>query len=215
MSQEIRHSILVTVTIALAFLFSKSSLAQYDLQIGALLFVLLYLTRHVKTFAPYQRLLQPVGFTFLVVALVVSTGGLTSPMFFLIYFLLFALSLFLEPIISITTTLTLVLSFLMTIPENQEFGRFVPLISLAFITPFAMFLGQEQRRSQTMENKLVRAETDTHFFLSLTLKNHITTIKDAIDNFKGDHDLDVIRKQAQRMERLIDEFESNTPPKSV
>jgi hypothetical protein len=211
MSREIAHAVMIIVTIVMAFLFSKTPLIQYDVQLSATVFALLYLSRHVAALLPFQRIIQPVGFTFVITTLIVSTGGLSSPFFFLMYFLLFSLSIFLEPVISITTTVVLVISFLTTIPENQDFQTLLPLFSLAFITPFAMFLGQEQRKIQSLESRIQSSEKDVFFFLSVTLKNHMKTIKDTVDNYRGDHDLDTIKKQTQRMEKLIDEFESKPP----
>jgi hypothetical protein len=42
----------------------------------------------------------------------------------------------------------------------------------------------------------------------LLLKNHLGNIKEAAQNFVGDHQLDIIKKSAQRMEKLIEKFEN-------
>jgi hypothetical protein len=45
MTKEIIHSIILIIAIALTFLYPKTSLAQYDLQFCALLFIVLFLAK--------------------------------------------------------------------------------------------------------------------------------------------------------------------------
>ncbi len=208
MSKEIVHALILVFTIVLAFIFPKTNLAQYDLQISAGLFIALYLAKKfIVSKNIYSRLIESVIFTLIIMGVVNSTGGLTSPFFFLIYFLLFSLTLILEPIISITTTVTLIIFFLLNLPAGQDFKTLIPIISLAFITPFAMFMGQEHMESQKLKVKSQKQKEETFLFLSLLLKNHLTNIKEALENFVGDHELGIIKKSVQRMERLIEKFE--------
>ena len=210
MSKEITHALILILTIVLTFILPKTNLAQYDLQISAGLFILLYLTKKfIISKNIYSRLIESVVFTLIIMGIVNSTGGLTSPFFFLIHFLLFSLSIILEPIISITTTVTLIIFFLLNLPPNQNFNTLMPIISLAFITPFAMFLGQEKIESEKLKVKNEKTKEDTFLFLSLLLKNHLKNIKEAAQNFVGDHQLEIIKKSAQRMERLIEKFEND------
>lgn len=210
MTKEITHALILIFTIVLAFILPKTNLAQYDLQISAGLFILLYLTKKfIISKNIYSRLIESVVFTFIIMGIVNSTGGLTSPFFFLIYFLLFSLTLILEPIISITTTVTLIIFFLLSLPASQDFRTLLPIISLAFITPFALFMGQEKIRIRQLAEKSEKTKEDTFLFLSLLLKNHLKNIKEAAQNFVGDHQLDIIKKSAQRMEKLIEKFEED------
>lgn len=210
MSKEIIHALILIITVVLAFVFPKTNLAQYDLQISAGLFIILYLTKKfIVSKNIYSRLVESVIFTLVIMGIVNSTGGLNSPFFFLIYFLLFSLSMILEPIISITTTITLIIFFLLNLPANQDFKTLMPIISLAFITPFAMFLGQEKVESEKLKVKSEKTKENTFLFLSLILKNHLKNIKEAAQNFVGDHQLETIKKSARQMEKQIEKFEEN------
>ncbi|PIQ72468.1 hypothetical protein COY13_04230 [Candidatus Roizmanbacteria bacterium CG_4_10_14_0_2_um_filter_36_35] len=210
MTKEIIHSLILIATIVLAFIFPKTNLANYELQITAGLFVILYLVKKlVVSQSSSSRLIESVIFTLIIVGIVNSTGGVNSLFFFLIYFLLFSLSLLLEPIISITTTITLVVFFLLSVPQGQNWKNLLPIISLAFITPFAMFLGEEYKRSEKLEVKSEKLQEDAFLFVSLLLKNHLKNIKEAVENFVGDHELDIIKKSASRMEKLIEKFEKS------
>ena len=210
MSKEIAHALILIFTIVLTFILPKTNLAQYDLQISASLFILLYLAKKfIISKNIYSRLIESVIFTLIIIGIVNSTGGLTSPFFFLTYFLLFSLTLILEPIISLTTTITLIIFFLLNLPANQDFRTLLPIISLAFITPFAMFMGQEKIRIRQLAEKSEKTKEETFLFLSLLIKNHLKNIREAAQNFVGDHQLEIIKKSAQRMEKLIEKFEEN------
>lgn len=211
MTKEIVHALILVFAIVLTFIFPKTNLANYDLQITAVLFIVLYsVKRFIVSKDIYSRLIESVVFTLIIMGIVNSTGGLTSPFFFLVYFLLFSLSLILEPIISITTTVTLIIFFLLNLPANQDFKTLMPIISLAFITPFAMFMGQEKVNNEKLKMKNEKNKEDTFLFLSLLLKNHLKNIQEALENFVGDHQLEIIKRSANRMEKLIEKFEKQS-----
>ena len=46
-------------------------------------------------------------------------------------------------------------------------------------------------------------------FITLLIKNHLKNIKEAVENFVGDHELDIIKKSASRMEKLIEKYEKS------
>jgi hypothetical protein len=204
MSKEIVHSAVLIITIALTFIFPKTNLAQYDLQISALLFIILYLVRRLggQHKDPSSKLLESVVFTLIILMTINSTGGVNSGFFFLIYFLLFSLSLLLEPIISITATISLIVFFLMSLPPGQSLKNLLPIFSLAFLTPFALFLGQEYLEVQ-------KSKENAFLFLSLMIKNHIKNIETALENFMGDRELNEIKKQTKNMRKLIDKYENS------
>lgn len=211
MAKEIAHALILIFAVALTFIFPKTNLAQYNLQISAGLFILLYLTKNfIVSKNIYSRLIESVIFTLVIMGIVNSSGGLDSPFFFLIHFLLFSLSIILEPIIPITTTVTLIIFFLLNLPQGQNFNTLMPIISLAFITPFAMFLGQEKLESEKLKIKSEKTQENTFLFLSLLLKNHLKNIKEAAQNFVGDHQLEIIKKSVHRMEKLIEKFEDQS-----
>jgi len=211
MQTELVHASILIATITLAFFYSKSGLAQYDLQISALLFIIFFVVRKFFIQSSKSRLLESVLFTFIIVSIILSTGGVRSPFYFLIYFLLFSLSLILEPVISITTTLALIIFFLVTLAQNQDLAGLMPIFSLAFLTPFALLLGQEFLKNKQLAEKVSTTQKDTLLFLSLLLKNHITSIQELIQNFMGDHDLHQIGRHVHDMEKLIEKYEKEQP----
>lgn len=202
------HSIILIITISFGFLLPKTSLVNYEPQLMAILFIILYFSKKfLIPKNPVSRLIESVVFSLIVIWIINTTGGVNSSFFFLIYFLLFSLSLLLEPFISLIATLTLIIFFLIYLPPNQNFKQLLPIISLAFITPFAIFLGQEYLQNEKLKNKNQEIKENTFLFLSLLLKNHLKNIQDLADNFLGDHQLNQIKTNVKKMKKLIDEFE--------
>ncbi|NTU46055.1 hypothetical protein HGA88_00315 [Candidatus Roizmanbacteria bacterium] len=215
MTKELTHAILLIVTVVCAFIIGYTPLVQYDLQIAACLFILLYVSKKlIIPKNPHSYLLESIIFTYVVLQIIASTGGIHSLFFFLVYFLLFSLSLLLEPIISITTTLALIAFFIGKLSPGQEVSSLVPILSLAFISPFALYLGslyqktkKEENEIDTLKQSIVQDKTDTFLFLSTVLKNHIRNIEEAVTTFMGDKQLSDIQKNTQRMKKLIDTYE--------
>ncbi len=210
MKKELIHAVILIITIILAFIYPKTSLVNFELQISAFLIIILYLTKKfLSQTNPSSRLIESVIFTFIIISIIEGTGGVKSAFFFLTYFLIFSLALLLEPIISVTTSLTLIIFYLLNSPSNQSFSQFLPIISLAFITPFALFLGQEHIKNQKLKLKNQKIKEDTFLFLTLIIKNYLKTIKEAVENFVGDHQLEIIKKSASRLEKLVDKYEKS------
>lgn len=207
MTPELIHAGILIICLGITFIFPQTPLVEYDLQIASLLFIFFFITRRLSFFSKRSRLMESVLFTLIIGGLVNSTGGLHSPFFFLLYFLLFALTLLLESIIPIIVTLTLMLLFVMHMPQNIELSSLIPLISLAFMTPFALILGKEYEQTRILKQELRTQQENTFLFLSLTIKNHLKHITHAVENFIGDHQLHEIRKHARNIEKLIDMFE--------
>ncbi|PIY72356.1 hypothetical protein COY87_01405 [Candidatus Roizmanbacteria bacterium CG_4_10_14_0_8_um_filter_33_9] len=214
MSPEIIHSLILILCICFGFVFPKTSLAQYDLQIITILFIILFVGRKLIN-TNKSRLIESVIFTLVILFVINTTGELASPFFFLLYFLIFSLALLLEPIISVTTSLALILFFVITLPSTEPIQRLIPAFALAFLTPFALFMGKEYKEAQNsnikvqkLETKLGTSKEDTYLFLSLMIKNHLQSMNQAIDNFIGDHELLTIRKHIRNIEHLIEKFEN-------
>jgi len=217
MSSEILHALILILVVGLSFIFPSSFFAQFDLQISAGLFIMFFILKKFIGTRFKSHLMESIIFTFVILLTINTTGGINSPFFFLLYFLLFSLSLLLEPVVSITTTLSLMVCFMFTLPAGQSLKSLLPIFSLAFLTPFAMFMGQEfvesQRlkiKSQKLESTLEEKQEETFLFLSLMLKNQLKSILYTIDNFMGDHELGTIKKHVRNMQKLIEKFENQS-----
>jgi hypothetical protein len=114
--------------------------------------------------------------SFLLTTIVLSTGGLNSPAFFLIYFLLFIIAFQSQPSITLSCSLITII-FLSTTLEN--INSIIILSSLLLITPLVWFVGQQFIQKQKTENCLSVDETDFQFWIKLKFKTGITKIIDS------------------------------------
>lgn len=186
------HTILlILAATGVYFWLSLPSLSPYTLQLVAVL-VLLYLGSH------YLRAKKPQLFrrntvtldltilTTLILLLVTETGALISPLFFLCYFLLFAVSMLYEIEATLVLTGTLILYFLF-LPGSDlsDLAHLSELVALVMITPLAIFTGhqyevnlEQKTLARHLSRHLEHEESDVLLFLSLNLK---TTLLSALD----------------------------------
>ena len=126
--------ILFSATSFAAFLFSLSPFTHFTPQLLAVLGIItIVLSRYLRP-AVYYLL------SLIISILVFTTGGLNSPLFFLIYFLLFAIAFQNPP--STTLAYSLLLIALLSQSLNSPVSL-IPLISLVFISPLAWFIGRQ------------------------------------------------------------------------
>lgn len=206
------HSLTLIAAVFIAFLFPKSRLADYEIEIIAALFILFYIKKRFlpKIQGSYRgesRLLESVVFTLVILIVINTTGGVSSTYFFLIYFLLFSLSMILEPLISLIVSLSLVIFFVMDTAQYAGINHYITILSLVFLTPFAIFLGKEYLESEKFRMQSSKLRGDVLLFLSLPIKTQISNIKHAAENFSGQKELNEIKKSTKRAEELIDKFE--------
>ncbi len=184
---------LILVTIAIYFWLSIPALLPYTLQLVALL-VLLYVGSHAikKRIASLQNkssiTLDVTILTAMILLLVTETGALTSPFFFLLYFLLFGVAMLYEIEATLVLTGVLILFFLF-IPGTSlaDFAHLSQLIALVMITPLAIFTGHqyetsldEKRSKEILNSHIAKEETDTLIFLSLNLKKTLLSALDTL-----------------------------------
>jgi len=115
-------------------------------------------------------------FSFLVNLIVFSTGGLSSPAFFLIYFLLFIIAFQSQP----STTLACSLITIIFLSSSLiNINSIIILSSLLLVTPLVWFVGHQFLQKQKTEDCLSVDETAFQFWIKLKFKTGITKIIDS------------------------------------
>jgi len=225
------HTILLIAATTGVYFWLASPLSAYTLQLVALL-VLLYLGSHwLKKHNSYFMIRDSVSLditilTSMILLLISETGALTSPFFFLAYFLLFGVAMLYEIEATLVLTGVFILYFLALPGTNlSDLAHLSELIALIMITPLALFTGHayetdlENRRTNAMLLKqLGTQETDTLMFLSLNLKSTllksldtlstiipVTRMKDARSNLETLYsDLKVLYRTSADLEKAVD-----------
>jgi len=210
----------VVLSFILAVLFSVSPLAQYDLQLVAALFIFYFF---FKRFTPAKEkfvFVEVLIFVFIITSTVFSTGGINSPFFFLLYFLLFAIALILEPVSSLVLTIVMVIMFIGIADTNSGLRELLPVFSLPFIAPFAKYLGDLQRKYYRQKLQLKSLEKSkaksvatqsfekeqTLMFLTTVLHSHLEDVEEHLNNFLGDHDLEYLKDKTKELHKVVEGF---------
>ncbi len=208
MTPVIVESIAISLAVSLGFIISLAVKGGEEIFIIAILFILYFLG---KKFFPTHTtnkdyVFDSFIFTVAVIIIVLTSGGLTSPIFFILYFLLFGIGLLVKPMVSLTTSITIAI-LLVYAGEQQLVSSLPTLLSLPFITPFAVMLGKEFHKARRLEERDNNLREQSFMFLSTVLKEHIHRIGEMAANFKGDHELEAIKRIVRRTQKLIDRFE--------
>ena len=181
------HLVYLFLAVSLAFFWtSQPALSFYSLQLIALL-VIIFFIKNLVFKKTGTKTIDALILSLIVLFLVFSTGAADSPLFFLVYFLLFGLSFLFEPPITIIFTLVLVIFLL---PSVKSLNEITSVFSLILITPLALFFGQQylenlkakkrikiyQKRWLKDEKALENEETNVLFWLTTKFKPAITEI---------------------------------------
>lgn len=144
-----------------SFFWSLLPYTYFTPQLLALLSVLIMIILLRKNYFLFVLLV-----TCFVLLLIFSTNGVTSPFFFLSYFLLFLIAFQYQPLTSLIVS---IVNLVLLSQSLNSLASLLPLVSLLFISPFAWFISR-QRQSQSLE------ETDFLLWLNLKFKTGIKVI---------------------------------------
>lgn len=151
------HSILVAASLGFSYLIAKTALAEFSLQISGILvafYVLISFLIRKKFLSPSSRIPFDIFvFSFAVSFLLFTTGGFTSPVFFLAYFLLFGISLLSGPGTSIIAALTFAILFVLT-PRSDFWTEILQIASLLAIAPISVMFGNQYIEILKNEQKI-------------------------------------------------------------
>lgn len=145
------HLIYLFLSVSLTFFWtSNPTLSYFNLQIVAFL-VIVFFIKNIVFKGNDNKVVDALILTLIVLLLVFSTGGADSPLFFLIYFLLFGLSFLFEPPITVIFSIILVI-FLA--PFAKTINEMASIFSLVLITPLALFFGQQYLKNLTAQKRI-------------------------------------------------------------
>jgi len=148
------HLVFLFLAVVTTFIWTQHpTLSFYNLQLIAALLIVWFLKQKLFS-TPEQnstgKTLDALILTIVILLLVFATGGASSPLFFLLYFLLFGLSFLFEP--PITITLAFILLVFLT-PSIQTSNEVAALLSLFLITPLALYFGKLYLQNLTFEKR--------------------------------------------------------------
>ena len=139
------HTIFLSLSLFLTYLWTQNpSLSPFTLQLVGLT-ILSYFGLKML-FSKAARLLNAlyaIVLTSLAFLLVITTGSLNSPLFFILYFLLFGLSLLFEPTQAFLVSLLLTVFLLINHQDLLDTTAIINLTTLFLVSPIAVTLGRK------------------------------------------------------------------------
>ena len=187
MASLLFHSLFLVLSVGRTFLWTQNpNLTPYNLQAVGLIILFYFAGKFIGSpKARLAALLDAVIFTILILFLVITTGGVHSPVFFLLYFLLFAVSLLFEPAAAIVISLLLTLFFGFNLRFNFDNLTLINLATLLLITPLANLFGRKFLETQVAAGKIKlldqiiqSEETQTLIWLSTKAKPTLINLLD-------------------------------------
>jgi len=198
MAAKLIITTIISLIIALLFsLFWVNLSSPYSLQLMAALMIIFLLNYKLTKNKLFNSSVNLAVFSTAVLILVSETGGLSSPLFFLIYFLLFGVAFLSSPSVVLACTLAIILFFS---PSLKTVNAVIQLASLILITPLAIIFGKQylellkqqgrivilKKEKGETEKSLKKQETSILIWISLNLKNGLTEIGDYLSQLLSD-----------------------------
>jgi len=218
------HLGFLTCAVLLTFIWTKNpSFSAYTLQLIAFLVIFYFLNKRLARAAFDLSLgIDGLILSLVTLLLVSQSGGLTSPLFFLVYILLFGLAFLFDPAVIGLFTIFLVFLFW---GQAKDLASLLQLIGLLLMTPLALFFGRQylkvleeeqkikilKKEKRELSKEVSQQEEDALLWLSLPFREHVIKILDASSQMLSDLSrlspsqkdaLDKIHHNAKRLLRL-------------
>lgn len=196
----ISRSLILTATVAFAYFWTLSlTLPFYSLTLIGFLIIcyslIHFISKRKKGFVYLNKTLFDVFFLSLITFLLVfSTGAINSPVFFLIYFLLFGVALLLAPVTAIY--LAVIVSFFLFFTQRKSLlNELLQISSLFLIAPLATIFGKQYLKLLQSESEIKRQEGEVKFWTYGVLAKKLVDIQTGLKSVLNDPQTPVIEKE--------------------
>jgi len=187
---------LPAATVILAFLISVSPLSSYGLQFSAftvLVYIAIsFLVRRSIVSVNTKVTVDVLVFSFATSLLLFTTGGFTSPLFFLSYFLLFGVSLLSSPTTSTVIAITFMLLFVIS-PKTEFWSEVLQAASLLAIAPISVLFGkqylkilEDQRAISTLSGRVQKNKIDVTSWTEGDFRKRLLRIQEYLQKLIAD-----------------------------
>lgn len=149
------RSLILALTIIAVFIWTSSpELNSYNLQLTGALVLLYFVSKLLFRPTTHPFFLTTLVLISIVLLLIFSTGGVNSPIFFILDFLLFAIALLLAPYQAFLASFLLVSIFFIQNLSNISSTLIVDLLSLILVTPLAVIFSKIYLKNLVSEGKI-------------------------------------------------------------
>lgn len=212
------HSIVLIISTLLPWYWiTNPDLSYYTLQLAGGI-VILYTV--IKFFSRRSNpknsfdLLTLILINSLTQLLILSTGGISSPFFFLLTLLLFVIALIFEPFQATVISVSTVTLFLIQSYPNLSLGLITNSLALITMTPLAIIFSksylsnlESKGKIKILEKQLEKEETDSLLWITTSAKPSITTVFNSISDIiiylnSTRHDLAIPKSLIEKIKHI-------------
>jgi len=214
------QNILLFVAVAASFLWSKDEELSYSTPQLIALFIIIFFAAHFAAKKIVFLKNNKLTFNFFLISivsyiLIFQTGGLSSPLFFLSYFLLFAITILDEPFAALFLALFSSIFFLLT-PRKDLLYELIQLSSLFMITPLAIIFASQYKKieqttkeidylkneAQVLTKEVVSQESQVKYWTQKELKERLVKIWENLEAL-GSQNADVTKGKIQEISNQL------------
>lgn len=143
LGKHVQSLILILIILFIFIWTSSPTLSHYNLQLTGALILVYFGSKYVLRLVTADNLFfTTITLVSITLLLIFSSGGISSPIFFILDFLLFAIALLITPLHAVIVSISLISIFVWQNFYNVTSSMIIELISLAFVTPLAVIFGK-------------------------------------------------------------------------
>lgn len=188
MTSKLLRTLVLSLTILAIFVWTSFPvLNSYNLQLTGALILLYFASRLVFRVGRQSIFITTIVLISIVLLLIFSTGGINSPIFFTLDFLLFAIALLLAPNQAALASILLVIIFLWQNYSGLTSSMIINLISLILITPLAVVFSKSYLNNLLAEGKIAMLQeafkdeqTESLLWITTTAKPSLATVLNSL-----------------------------------
>lgn len=190
-AQSIKYSLYLTVSILTIWFWSNTpELNAYSLQLTGVFILLQFATKLFSRTSNHKvyDITSTVILNSICLLLIFSTGGVISPLFFLLDFLLIVIALLFEPRQAAVVSILLAFLFSWQNQNTLNTEKIINIVSLLLMTPIAIIFSKNylenlksQGRIQVLEDIVKEEETESLLWISKTKPSLATILNSTTD----------------------------------
>lgn len=188
MSSKFVRTMLLSLSIIFVFVWTITpSLNPYNLQLIGALILLYFASRLIFRSVARSFFIATIVLIDIVLLLIFSSGGINSPIFFILDFLLFAIALLIAPYQAAVASIILISIFLFQNYASLNTPIIINLLSLVLITPLAVAFSKSYLQNLQAQGKILLLkeairdeETDSLLWISTTAKPSLATVLNSL-----------------------------------
>lgn len=196
------QSLLLVLSFVSVYLWQKTILSGYTIQIFGFLIFLYLIILFRKKGAPVKKISFSSNessaiyiLNTVILLLIFSTDGLSSALFFLLYFIAFGIAFVFEPLTVFVFVIGTILIFLPDALENDVMKNLIMLGSLGLISPIAFFFGREYKQDEKKDEHIEKLEENA--------KNTSEKIKNDVEEILQEEEINP--NEAEKLKDILEQ----------